>query len=267
MPEKEPLNIIKIGGNVLDDPAKLQAFLERFTVVEGKKMLVHGGGKIATQIGNQLQIESHYVGGRRITDAATLDLVTMVYGGLINKKLVAQLQALGCNALGLTGADANLMPATKRALKDGIDYGWAGDLKAADVNDTLLHTLLLNHLVPVFAPLTHNRQGQLLNTNADTVASALAVAMAKEYQVSLLYCFEKKGVLAQIEDEDSVIPEINQTNYEALKQSGKLFDGILPKIDNAFAAIRAGVYLVWIGQAEQVVVSAGGAPVGTKIMA
>ncbi|HYC85030.1 MAG TPA: acetylglutamate kinase, partial [Chryseosolibacter sp.] len=187
------LFIVKIGGNVLDNPDALRKFLEDFAAIKQPKVLVHGGGKIATKLGEQLGIEANYVNGRRITDSETLDLVTMVYGGLVNKQLVAQLQQLGCNAIGLTGADGNLIKATRRPVKD-IDYGFVGDIRPDSVNSSLMYFLLRQNTVPVIAPLTHG-DGTMLNTNADTIASVLAVALGKHFDVRLIFCFEKKGVL------------------------------------------------------------------------
>lgn len=242
------LFVIKIGGNVLDHPDALDRFLDDFAAVPGPRILIHGGGKIATRLGDQLGIESRYVDGRRITDDATIDLVTMVYGGLVNKQLVAALQARGCNAMGLTGADGNLIAAHKRPVKT-IDYGWVGDVD--NVNDHFLRALLEAGLVPVVAPLTHDGQGHILNTNADTIASNLAVALSATYQVRLMYCFEKKGVLEDLHREDSVIPLINREIHARLLADGRLADGIIPKIDNAFAAIDAGVREVLIGDAAE----------------
>ena len=243
------LYIIKIGGNVIDNPEYLQAFLNRFAHIEGNKILVHGGGKIATRIGDQLGIESKYVDGRRITDDATLDVVTMVFGGLVNKKMVAQLQALSCNALGLTGADANIIPATKRPVKI-FDYGWAGDVESKKVDAEKLAGFLSMGLTPVFAPLTHDGNGQMLNTNADTIASSLAVALSKMYSVHLMYCFEKKGVLLSENDESSTVKRINRGKFETMKAEGALHSGILPKIENALLAIEKGVERVIIGHAD-----------------
>ncbi len=258
--------VIKIGGNVLDDPAALQQFLRDFASIKGPKILVHGGGKIATRLGDQLGIESKYVDGRRITDDATIDLVTMVYGGLVNKQLVAQLQSLGCNAIGITGADGNLLPALKRPVKT-IDYGWVGDVKA----DTLLvdrwKLLLDNGMVPVLAPLTHDGAGHMLNTNADTMAATIAIALSVQYPVRLIYCFEKKGILEQVEDETSVIRFINPDLYTQLKAEQKLFAGILPKLDNAFEAIGKGVQQVLIGHAADLVQNTGEKTTGTLISA
>ncbi len=216
---------------------------------DAKKILIHGGGKIATKIGDQLGIESKYINGRRITDEATIDLVTMVYGGLVNKKIVAQLQSLNCNAIGLTGADANIIPASKRPVKD-IDYGFAGDVKTENINADVLNVLLQQNITPVIAPLTHDGKGQILNTNADTIASSLAVALSKLYDVRLIYCFEKKGILTDVEDDNSVINLITKEKYQQLLEEKKLFDGIIPKIDNAFAAIDNGVKEVLIGHAD-----------------
>ena len=245
----EKLFVIKIGGNILDNAAARQLFLQQFAEVPAKKILVHGGGKIATTIGEQMGLTPNYINGRRITDEATIDLVTMVYGGLINKKIVATLQSMHCNAIGLTGADANIIPANKRPVAE-IDYGFAGDVAGAQLGIGSLQLFLDNKLVPIVAPLTHDGQGQILNTNADTIASALAVALSKLYDVRLIYCFEKKGVLENIEDETSVIHLINKEKYQQLLQDKKLADGILPKIDNAFAAIDSGVQEVLIGHAH-----------------
>lgn len=272
---KLPLFVIKIGGNVIDDEKNIAAFLQNFASISAKKILVHGGGKIATKIGEQLGIQSNYLNGRRITDEATIDLVTMVYGGLVNKKIVAKLQALQCNALGLTGADANIIPATKRptvyaklakepdstntpplgdggnlSSAGGIDYGFVGDILKEKIAVKNLEVLLANNFTLIIAPLTHDGNGQMLNTNADTVASSLAVALSNSYDVRLIYCFEKNGVLENVEDDDSVIKLITKEKYQQLLTDKKLFDGILPKIDNAFAAIDNGVKEVLIGHAN-----------------
>ena len=247
--DKDHLLVIKIGGNVIDDEAALQNFLTDFASIKSKKILVHGGGKLATKIGAQLGITPNYVDGRRITDQQTIDLVTMVYGGLVNKKIVAKLQSLQCNAIGLTGADLNVLPAIKRPVKE-IDYGFVGDIKMENIGNENLDILLANNFTLVLAPLTHDGNGQMLNTNADTIASSLATALSKKYQVRLVYCFEKRGVLEQIDDEHSVIPLITKEKYQHLLKEKKLFDGILPKIDNAFAAIDSGVKEVLIGHAN-----------------
>ncbi len=258
------LFVIKIGGNVVDNKAALQSFVEKFAAINADKILVHGGGKIATAIGKKLEIEPNYINGRRITDAATIDLVTMVYGGLINKQLVAALQSMSCNAIGLTGADANIIPATKRAVAE-IDYGFVGDLSSSQLAVGSLQLFLSNGLVPVVAPLTHDGHGQLLNTNADTIASLLAVALSKLYAVRLIYCFEKKGVLESIDNESSVISLINKEKYKQLLEDKKLADGILPKIENAFAAIDSGVKEVLIGDANDLLQNITENTIGTLI--
>jgi acetylglutamate kinase len=247
--DKEKLFVIKIGGNVIDNADQLDSFLAAFSEIDNKKILVHGGGKIATSIGNKLNIQSHYIDGRRITDDETIDLVTMVYGGLVNKKVVAQLQAKNCNVLGVTGADANLLPAKKRPVKE-IDYGWVGDLNDEDIDSKNWKLFLENDLTPVVAPLTHDGNGHVLNTNADTIASVIAVNLSSFYDVTLVFCFEKNGVLLNVDDENSVIDRINRENYLSLKKSNKLFAGILPKIDNAFDAINKGVNEVIIGNSS-----------------
>jgi len=257
----EQLFVVKIGGNVIDADAALKDFLHDFAQVPGKKILVHGGGKIATTFGGRLGIAPNYIHGRRITDDATLELVTMVYGGLVNKKIVAALQSEGCNAIGLTGADGNAVPAVKRPVQE-TDFGWVGDIKE-NIETITLEVLLDNSLVPVLAPLTHDGNGQLLNTNADTIASAIAVALSKKYQVRLVYCFEKKGVLENVEYDDSVIPLITKEKYKNLLEENKLFEGILPKIDNAFAAIGKGVNEVLIGDAKDLLQNTGSTFKGT----
>ncbi len=241
--------VIKVGGNVIDNPALLEQFLTDLAGVPGKKILIHGGGKIATRIGDKLGIESKYVNGRRITDAETIDVVTMVYGGLVNKQIVAKLQARGCNAIGLTGADANIIPASKRPVKE-IDYGFVGDIATADVQTAPVKLLLDAGLTPVFSPLTHDGKGQILNTNADTIAASLAIALSAHYPVRLIYCFEKKGVLQDASNDDSVINLITRSSYQRLLEEGVLTEGILPKLENAFAAIESGVKEVLIGHAN-----------------
>jgi acetylglutamate kinase len=260
----DKLFIIKIGGNVIDNEDALNSFLKDFAQVKGNKILVHGGGKVASRIGEQLGIHPNYINGRRITDDATIDVVTMVYGGLVNKKMVANLQSLNCNALGLTGADGNIIPAVKRPVKD-INYGWAGDVNSSTLNTERLALLLKNGFVPVFAPLTHDQQGHMLNTNADTIASSLAVALSALYNVRLIYCFEKKGVLENIAQEDSVVRFIDKEKYRQLVSEDKLFAGILPKIDNAFDAIDAGVNEVLIGDAKDLSTNVGDTTTGTLI--
>lgn len=258
------LFVIKVGGNVIDNPELLQSFLSDFASIKGPKILIHGGGKIATRIGDQLGIESKYVNGRRITDAATIDVVTMVYGGLVNKQLVAKLQALGCNAIGMTGADANVIPAVKRPVKE-IDYGFVGDIDTKKLNAGPLKAMLDAGLTPVFAPLTHDVQGSMLNTNADTIASSLAIALSAHYEVRLIYCFEKKGVLSDPQDDNAVIHLINREIYAKLLEEKVLTEGILPKLENAFAAIESGVKEVLIGHAADAQRNTTGTVAGTLI--
>lgn len=257
------LFIIKIGGNVLDNPAALNKFLDSFANIKEPKILIHGGGKIATKLGEQLGIESNYVNGRRITDAATLDLVTMVYGGLVNKQLVASLQKIGCNAMGVTGADGNMIKAVKRPVKE-IDYGFVGDITPDGVNTSLLFFLLKQNTVPVFAPLTH-ASGTMLNTNADTIASVLAISMSKHFDVRLIYCFEKKGVLMDVNNENSVITHLPRKLYHDLSVKGVFADGILPKLENAYHAINAGVKEVLIGESGDLLQNTGTQTAGTLI--
>ncbi len=244
------LYVIKIGGNVIDNSANLHQFLKDFAALDGLKVLVHGGGKVATQISSSMGIEAKLVDGRRITDIETLRVVTMVYAGLINKNMVAQLQRYHNNAIGLTGADGNFIQAKKRPVKT-IDYGFVGDLNPHSVQAQSLGKLLDAGFTPVFCALTHDGDGQLLNTNADTIAAALAVALAKIYETTLIYCFEKKGVLQDVDDEDSLISEIDPERYEQLKLDKIVSEGMLPKLDNAFDAIKTGVKEVIIGQADE----------------
>ena len=240
--------VIKIGGNIIDDETKLSSFLKLFAGVKGKKVLVHGGGKLATKLAADLGVEQQMVDGRRITDAETLKIVTMVYAGYINKNIVAQLQAHGCNSIGLSGADGNLITAHKRKHAN-IDFGFVGDVD--HVNTALLQNLLDNNMTVVAAPITQDGNGQLLNTNADTIAQEIAKALGKLYEVKLIYSFEKNGVLLDVENEDSVIPVINPAYYEELKEKQLIFAGMLPKLDNAFSALQNGVKQVIIGKAEQ----------------
>jgi acetylglutamate kinase len=262
--ERELLLVIKIGGNVIDDEKSLRSFLREFSSIKGEKILVHGGGKIATTIGDKLNIQSKYIDGRRITDDETIDLVTMVYGGLVNKKIVATLQSLQCNAIGLSGADANVLPAKKRPVKT-IDYGWVGDVDAAEINTSAWQLFIDNNLVPVVASLTHDKEGHILNTNADTMAAVLSIALSEFYKVKLIYCFEKNGVLTNVDDETTIITELDVQTYNELKEDKKLFAGILPKIDNAFDAVNNGVYKVVIGNSYQLLQLVKGES-GTKII-
>jgi acetylglutamate kinase len=240
--------VIKIGGNIIDEENKLSSFLKSFASIEGKKVLVHGGGKLATKLADQLGIQQQMIDGRRITDAETLKIVTMVYAGYINKNIVAQLQANGCNAIGLTGADGNMISAHKRQ-HAGIDYGFVGDIDS--VNTELLQNLLESNITIVAAPVTHDANGQLLNTNADTIAQELAKALGSIYEVQLIYSFEKKGVLLDVNDENSVIAELGPAYYAELKSRQLIFEGMIPKLDNAFAALQNGVSKVIIGRAEE----------------
>ena len=241
---KQTLTIVKVGGAVVEDEAQLAQLLKDFSAIPGRKVLIHGGGRRATQVAASLGIESKMVGGRRITDAEMLSVVTMVYGGLVNKNLVARLQANGVNALGLTGADIDVIRSHKRPLKDGIDFGYVGDVDRAD--GQMLSRLIEAGITPVMAPLTHDGQGHILNTNADTIASETAKALAQFYDVTLIYSFEKKGVLGNPDDDDSVIPTINRADFERYKADGTISGGMLPKIENALSAIDSGVSRVII---------------------
>ena len=236
----ENLIVLKIGGNVIDNLSELEAVLRDFAAWQSPKILVHGGGKIASKLMEQLGIAPRMVEGRRITDRETLDIVTMVYAGLINKNMVATLQRHSCNAIGLTGADANLIPAVKRPVKD-IDYGYVGDLTPGCISAEMLASLIKSGLVPVMAPITHDGAGSLLNTNADTIASSVAIALANIFNVQLVFCFEKKGVLRNPEDEHSVIDTIDEALYREYKEKGIITAGMIPKLDNAFAALQKGV--------------------------
>lgn len=244
----EKLTVIKVGGKIVEEEATLKSLLERFSKVEGKKVLVHGGGRSATALATKLGIESKMVDGRRITDAETLKVVTMVYAGLVNKNIVANLQSLGLNALGLTGADMNYMRSDKRPVKT-VDYGFVGDVK--EVNASLLADLISKDVVPVLAPLTHDKKGNLLNTNADTIAGEAAKALAQYFDVTLIYCFEKKGVLRDENDDDSVIAEINPQLFQEYVEKGIIQGGMIPKLENSFAAINAGVSKVVITKADE----------------
>ena len=241
---KEKLTIVKVGGAVVEDEAQLAQLLKDFSAIEGRKLLVHGGGRKATKVAEALGIESKMVGGRRITDADMLNVVTMVYGGLVNKNLVARLQANGVNALGLTGADMDVIRSHKRPIKDGVDFGYVGDVDKA--NGQMLSKLIEEGIIPVMAPLTHDGQGNILNTNADTIASETAKALAPFYDVTLIFSFEKKGVLRNPDDDDSVIPIISRADFIKYKEDGTISGGMLPKIENALGAIDSGVSRVII---------------------
>lgn len=245
----EKLTIIKVGGKIVEEEGSLQRLLTDFSAIPGKKLLVHGGGRSATRLAEQLGIESRMVNGRRITDAETLRVVTMVYGGLVNKNIVAGLQARDVNALGLTGADMNVIRSHKRLVKE-IDYGFVGDVD--EVNATFLAKLIHEDIVPVMAPLTHDKQGHLLNTNADTIAGETAKALAALFDVTLIFCFEKKGVLRDEHDDDSVIPHLSRADFDALVSDGTIQGGMIPKLENAFSALQAGVKKVIITQATAI---------------
>lgn len=244
---REPLTIIKVGGKIVEEKDTLNKLLSDFTGIPGRKILVHGGGRSATALASRLGIETKMVDGRRITDKYMLEVVTMVYGGLVNKNIVAGLQARGVNAIGLTGADSNTMLSDKRPVKD-IDYGFVGDVKAVNVD--FLSSLLDSGVIPVLAPLTHDGKGQMLNTNADTIAGETAKAMAAKYDVTLVFCFEKPGVLLHEDDDNSVIPFISHNDFTQLVDNGTISGGMIPKIQNAFKALQAGVTSVLITKAS-----------------
>lgn len=245
----ESINVIKVGGKIVED--SLQSFLTAFAAVQGRKVLVHGGGRTATSLAKKLGIETRMVGGRRITDKPMLDVVTMVYGGLVNKNIVASLQSMGINAIGLSGADMDIILSDIRPVVE-VDYGFVGDVKA--VNAEALASFIENGAVPVLAPLTHDGKGHILNTNADTIASETAKALAKRYKVTLTYCFEMPGVLSNPEDPSSVIPVITPESYRDLLEKGIISGGMIPKIENALAALREGV--------DRVVITSPSSPQG-----
>ncbi len=253
------ITVVKVGGGIVEDEKSLSALLDKFARIEGLKVLVHGGGRSATKVAEQLGIQQTMIGGRRITDAETLKVVTMVYAGLVNKNIVAQLQARGVNALGLTGADMNVIVSHRRPIKqvkmeDGtiqpVDYGFVGDVDK--VNADLLADLIAKGVVPVVSPIGHDGKGNLLNTNADTIASQVAIALAQHFEVTLMFCFEKRGVLRDPEDDNSVIPQITASDFPRLVEEGIVSGGMLPKLENSFAAISAGVKEVVITQADQI---------------
>jgi len=241
---KQKLSIVKIGGNVIENEIELNEFLRNFSRLEESKILVHGGGKLATKLASKLGIESKMTNGRRITDDESLEVITMVYGGLTNKNMVAKLQALGNNAIGLSGADGNAIQAHKRPVKE-IDFGYVGDIDG--INSQFIDTLVRADLTPVFCAISHNGEGQLLNTNADTIASELAIGMSHLYETTLYYCFEKKGVLQDVENDDSVIKQINTKNFNDLLGQKIITDGMLPKMQNCFHALHKDVGKVCIG--------------------
>jgi acetylglutamate kinase len=243
------INIIKIGGNIVDNPEALSAFLSDFHQLEGRKLLVHGGGVLATKMAKELGIKNQMIQGRRVTDAETLKIVTMVYAGWINKNIVASLQKIGCNAIGLSGADANCIP-SKRRNPVPIDFGFVGDPNPDAINVDFLSQLIENDVIPVFCAITHDENGSLLNTNADTIAYSLATALSKKYATSLYYCFEKEGVLKDVNDPNSLISIMNKQECEAYKAQGIIADGMIPKLDNSFKAIENGVSEVIILHAK-----------------
>ena len=250
------INVVKIGGNVIDNPEALKRFAHDFAALPSPKILIHGGGKLATRLGEQLNIPAQMIDGRRVTDAATLDIVTMVYAGLLNKRIVALLQSEGCNALGLSGADGDVVRAVRRK-PEPIDFGFVGDIDASKINTELIRTLLESGITPVFCAITHDGNGSLLNSNADSVASAVAVAASRIAPTSLLFCFEKAGVLRNVDDESSIIDEIRPDNYASLRAEGAINKGMIPKIDNAFAAIDAGVQSVIIKHSDALLQESG----------
>lgn len=253
----DKLTLIKVGGKIVEEEESLKQLLNDFSDIDGYKILVHGGGRSATKLAEQLGIESKMIDGRRITDEQTLKIVTMVYGGLVNKNIVAGLQAAGINALGLTGVDMNLVRSEKRPVKD-IDYGFVGDVK--QVNGTVLKLLIDQNIVPVVAPLSHDGKGSMLNVNADTIAAEVAQAMSKFYEVTLVYCFEKKGVLMDENDDESVIPVITKDLFKQYAEKGIIKGGMLPKLENAFQSLEKGVAQVVITQASEI-----GKNSGTKV--
>jgi len=258
----EILQIVKIGGNVLDDQASLSLFLHDFANLDTRSILIHGGGKIATLMAARLGVEDRLVEGRRITSASTLEVVTMVYAGLINKNIIATLQAMGCNAIGLTGADAGVLAASKRP-KGSVDFGFVGDISAESLDATRFSVFLDAGLSLVIAPLTHNNRGQLLNTNADTIASAIARCTSERYDVRLIYCFEKHGVTDQ---SGNVFKELRWEQYQILKEQGVISGGMIPKLDSAFDTLASSVKSVQIIHASDLIAVAGGELKGTLIL-
>lgn len=247
--------IIKVGGKVVENEQSLKKLLNDFNAIKGLKLLVHGGGNIATQMANQLGLKVEMVNGRRITNAEMLDIVIMVYGGKVNKNVVAGLQALNCNAIGLTGADLNILKAVKRPVKE-IDYGFVGDI--VEVNGKALKILLENNYIPVIAPLTHDKNGQILNTNADDITHAIAVALSKYFNVKLVFCFDKKGVLLDMEDNNSVIQKLSKDEFKKLAENKIINEGMVPKLENGFASLEAGVKKVIISSVEGISIENSG---------
>lgn len=250
MSEKEQLHIIKIGGAVIEDPEKKAAFLKGFLALKGKKILIHGGGRVATEIGKKLGIEAKMVDGRRVTDDETIDLVTMVYGGLVNKQMVAEIQSMGTNAIGLTGADASIITSTKRPITNGVDYGWVGD--PVKVNHEFLSIVINAGGVPVIAPLTHDGKGHIMNTNADTMAGTVAIAMTQDYEVNLVLTFELDGVMRDVNDPSSLISSFEESFFTEMKATGEIHSGMIPKLENSFHALHSGVKSVRICKFDQI---------------
>lgn len=245
------LNIVKIGGNIIDNKAELAPFLKDFATISNPKILVHGGGKLTTRLADKLGIQTTMIDGRRVTDADTLQVATMVYAGWVNKSIVARLQSVKCNAIGLSGADANLVPAVRRSPQP-IDFGFVGDIEPHRISVKMLKDMFDRSLTPVFCSITHDGNGSLLNSNADSIASALAIAMAGIVPVRLVFCFEKNGVLTDVNDDDSYIRYINPESYQSLKEQGVISQGMIPKLDNAFNALKMGVKEVLIKHAKNV---------------
>ncbi|MES2655898.1 MAG: acetylglutamate kinase [Bacteroidota bacterium] len=263
----QALYIIKIGGNIINHEVKLKHFISLVSTIKARKIIVHGGGKLVDELALKLGIEQQMIDGRRVTDTKTLELTTMVYAGLINKKIVALLQANSNNAIGLSGADNNCIRAKKRTHAKH-SFGWVGDIEEGGINTSFISTLLEINMLPVFCSITHDKNGQLLNTNADTLASALAVAMSAKYKVHLNYCFEKKGVMADMNDDSSVIPTISASKYKQLVKNKLVSAGMIPKLDNAFAAVEKGVSSVVILHADDILnVINNNKNVGTQLIA
>lgn len=250
------LNIVKIGGKIVDDKTELHQFLQDFSQLESPKILIHGGGKLASDLCEKLDIPIKMTNGRRITDEASLDVAVMVYAGLVNKKIVAYLQGLSTNALGLSGADLDIIPAQKRSHPE-INFGFVGDINSEDVNRYFIRRLLDEQIVPIFSAITHDTKGHLLNTNADTIAATLATAMAKDYNIQLTFCFEKQGVLEDADDDDSWIETISKSEFADLREKGIISDGMIPKLDNAFSALENGVKQVFLKHSKNLLTKTG----------
>ena len=259
---KQKLSIVKIGGNIVDNREALHAFLSDFSQLKGMKVLVHGGGVMASKMAKELGIETKMVNGRRITDSETLKLVTMVYAGWINKNIVASLQQMDCNAVGLSGADANVIPSVRRS-PEPIDFGYVGDPNPSKINTTFIGQLLENKMAPLFCAITHDNNGSLLNTNADTIAYSVATALSAKYDTTLFYCFEKEGVLRDLNNPQSIIPTITPQQFEKFKREGIIADGMIPKLENSFKAIEQGVSRVLILHAKNLLNGIGTRLIGT----